>query len=261
MKKQCKFVVSFSGGICSYFAAKLTIERYGATNIVLLFADTNYEDADLYRFLGESSAKLGVPITRIADGHTPWDIFFDERFIGNSRVDLCSRILKRELLDKWCNAHCDRSTTRLVVGLSSSEGARYIRWRARMRARGWKVEAPAMATNWGKDEMLRRLLLDGLEPPALYEEGFAHNNCGGRCVKAGQASWRLLLMKRRASYLEVEEKESAFCQMMGKTHTILKDRRGGISKPMTLRSFRERIECGEITSMPTDQGGCGCAID
>src|SRR3990167_7816800 len=144
MKKQRKWVVSFSGGICSYFAAKLTIERHGAASTVLLFADTNYEDADLYRFLDEASIKLGVPITRISDGRTPWDIFFDERFIGNSRVDLCSRILKRELLDKWCNVHCDRLTTRIVVGLSGSEKVRYIRWRARMRARGWKVEAPAM---------------------------------------------------------------------------------------------------------------------
>ena len=261
MKHQRKWVVSFSGGICSYFAAKLTIERYGAANVVLLFADTNYEDEDLYRFLAESSAKLGVPITRIADGRNPWEIFFDERFMGNSRVDLCSRILKRELLDNWCNEHCHRPTTRLVVGLSSSEKARYIRWRARMRARGWQVEAPVMAYNWGKAEMLRQLQADWLEPPALYEEGFAHNNCGGRCVKAGQASWRLLLQKRRASYLEVEQKEAEFSSMMGKKYTILKDRRGGTSKPMSLAEFRQRIECGELTTVGTDQGGCGCALD
>lgn len=256
-----KWVVSFSGGICSYFAAKLTIERYGSANVVLLFADTNYEDPDLYRFLDDASSKLGVPITRIADGRNPWEIFFDERFLGNSRVDLCSRILKRELLDKWCLEHCSRRGTRLVVGLSSGEKARYIRWRARMRARGWKVEAPVVATGWGKDEMLSRLLADGLEPPALYEEGFAHNNCGGRCVKAGQASWRLLLQKRPESYLEVEAKEAEFIQLIGKTHTILKDRRGGASKPMTLRTFRERIQCGDLTTVGTDQGGCGCALD
>lgn len=37
----------------------------------------------------------------IADGRDPWQVFADERFIGNTKVDPCSKILKRELLDRW----------------------------------------------------------------------------------------------------------------------------------------------------------------
>lgn len=90
----------FSGGICSWAAARRVAATYGKENLTLLFADTLIEDEDLYRFLEEASADVGVPVTRVADGRTPWEVFRDNRFIANSRVDICSRVLKREVCDK-----------------------------------------------------------------------------------------------------------------------------------------------------------------
>ncbi|WP_245716008.1 hypothetical protein [Micromonospora peucetia] len=47
------------------------------------------EDPDLYRWLDDSSAQLGVLITRVADGRTPWQLFHDVRYLGNSRIAPC----------------------------------------------------------------------------------------------------------------------------------------------------------------------------
>ena len=94
-------IVSFSGGVCSFWAAERTIRKFGAENVVLLFADTRMEDEDLYRFNADCERYLGVPITTIAEGRDPWDVFEAEGVIGNSRIDPCSRILKREFLRPW----------------------------------------------------------------------------------------------------------------------------------------------------------------
>jgi hypothetical protein len=43
---------------------------------------------------------IAIPgLVWIADGRHPWEVYRDEKFIGNSLVDPCSRILKREIND------------------------------------------------------------------------------------------------------------------------------------------------------------------
>jgi len=44
-----------------------------------------------------------------------------------------------------------------------------------------------------KDEMMAWLVREGIALPRLYGLGFSHNNCGGFCIKAGQANFKLLL--------------------------------------------------------------------
>ncbi len=100
---------------------------------------------------------------------------------------------------------------------------------------------------------------EGLEPQRLYHLGFPHNNCGGACVKAGQAQWRHLLRVFPERYRYHEEQEEAMRVMVG-DHSILRDRSNGVATPLTLRSFRERIEVKESYDT-LDWGGCGCAVD
>ena len=104
-------VVMFSGGVGSWMCAKRVAERHGTDGMTLLFADTNYEDEDLYRFLDEAAANVGVPLTRVSDGRDPWEVFWDVRLIGNSRQAPCSRILKNAQQDRWRDENCDPETT------------------------------------------------------------------------------------------------------------------------------------------------------
>ena len=46
-----KHIVSLSGGTASAVAADRILKRYGPENTTLWFADTSWEDEDLYRFL------------------------------------------------------------------------------------------------------------------------------------------------------------------------------------------------------------------
>ncbi|GIE90476.1 hypothetical protein [Actinoplanes regularis] len=83
-------VVQYSTGITSFCAALRIAEKYGTNNLVLLFADVLTEDPDNYRFLADSSRYLGVPVTRVCDGRTPWQLFGDVRYLGNSRLAPCT---------------------------------------------------------------------------------------------------------------------------------------------------------------------------
>jgi hypothetical protein len=253
-----KHVVSFSGGVCSFWAAARVIEEHGPANVTLLFADTKMEDEDLYRFNEEASAHLGVALTVTVDGRTPWEIFFDEQFLGNSRIDPCSRLLKRERLWRWTRENCDRATTVNYVGLDWTEGHRLARLRAARP--DWRIEAPMLAGElWDKTRMFRELAAIGVEIPRLYKLGFPHNNCGGFCIKAGQAHFAHLLRVLPDRYAFHEGMEEMVRAKLGDV-SILNRVVGGIAQRLTLRQLRQEIEGGREYDR-LEWGGCGCAVD
>lgn len=262
----CAHVVNTSGGVCSFWAGKRVVEKEGRENVTLLWADVLMEDADLYRFIRESSEYLGVPITRISLEKSPWELFMERGMIGNSRFPLCSVVLKREPLDEWMRVHTLEMATTMYIGIDWTEEHRLVD--LRQRKPNWRIEAPmCQEPLWDKCRMLDELRAIGIEPPRLYKWGFPHNNCGGFCVKAGQAQFALLLRARpegaevQGSYLWHEAQEEAVRAKTGKDFSVLSDRRGdGKKKPLTLRTFRKRIEAGESFDRH-DWGGCGCALD
>jgi hypothetical protein len=249
-----QYVILFSGGAASWAAARRIVDS-GAAHVTLLFTDTRTEDEDLYRFLDAASADLGQPVTRIADGRDIWQVFRDERFLGNTRADPCSRILKRDLSRKWIEANCDPKHTTVVLGFDWTEMHRFER--ARLAWAPWDLEAPMTRPPYRlKAEMLSDLEARGIEQPRLYRMGFEHNNCGGGCVKAGQSHFAKLLTVFPARFAEWEANEQGIRDELGDV-SILRDRTGDETRPLTLRALRERIEEGQ--SIPLwDIGGCAC---
>ncbi len=254
-----KHVVQYSGGVGSWAAAKLVARKHGTENLTLLFADVGDEHPDLYRFLEEGAANIGVPVTRIAEGRTPRQVMTDEKFIGNSAFDPCSRILKREFMDKWFRENRDVQDTVRYIGIDWTEVNRFTTFQKRMAP--WVTDAP-LCTNdppLGKPQAFAMLEQEGIRPPYLNLMGFSHNNCGGACIKAGQGAWAKLLGVDPTLYGEWETWEEGMREVVG-DHSILRDRRGGGDKPLTLRNFRLRVK----NKQPYDKheaGGCGCAID
>ena len=251
------FAVSYSSGISSWAAAKRLADQHGTEGMVLVFADTKIEDEDNYRYLEESAANIGAPLLRISDGRDPWQVMRDERMIGNSQFDPCSKILKRQLLDRWRDAYCCQATTKIVLGISWDEEHRITQ--VQKRNQPWQYLAPLCDKPWlSKADCLEWSRREGIEPPRMYAMGFAHANCGGFCIKAGQKSFKLLLENFPARYRDHEAKEAAMRELGG-DHTLLRDRSGGTDKNLTLRELRERIEAKQ-TIDETDIGGCGCAL-
>ncbi|MET9957464.1 hypothetical protein ABZ135_38755 [Streptomyces sp. NPDC006339] len=262
-------VVMWSGGITSWATARHVIAEHGTASVTLLFADTHAEDEDLHVFNAQAAAQLGVPITRVTDpaGRDPWQVFEDKSWVGNTRIAQCSQLLKQEPCRQWLVANTVPTDTTVYVGIDWTETERLP-----AIVRGWApwtVDAPLTRPPYFDKEQLRaEARAAGLIDPRLYRLGFAHNNCGGACVKGGQAQWARLLEVFPERYAKAERFEERMRVKLGKDVAILRDRRGGETKPLTLATLRRRIEFQRhaqpslLDLIDTDDwGGCGCFTD
>jgi len=253
-----RHIIMFSGGIGGYECARrIKAAVDDPATITLLFADTQIEDEDLYRFRDEAAGRLNLHLETIADGRDPWGVFFDERFLGNTRADPCSKLLKRKLLRKWLDDNCQPHNTIVYLGLDWIEQHRiagaWARWAP------WAVRFPLAEPPYEfKHDWLDQCRRDGIEPPRLYKHGFPHNNCGGFCVKGGQAQFAKLLRVFPDRYRWHEEREQELREFLGKDVAILRDRRGGETRPLTLRELRQRLEADAGAYDQQDWGACGC---
>lgn len=255
-------IVSVSSGAGSAYAWHLAIEKYGHENVTGVFCDVNGEHPDNYRFLAEITRHLDARCIKLHnDGLTIWDTFKMSRFLGNSRIDPCSRILKREAIKRWLEANCDPADTVVILGLDWTEMHRVDRNRAAWAKLGWQTEFPLADTTTDKGDVLDWLRAIGVKAPILYELGFAHANCGGGCVKAGIKQFKHLLKTLPDEYARWEAHEEEIRVYLGRDDVaILTDRRGGVRKPMTLRQLREEIEASPTQTLFDDEewGACGC---
>jgi hypothetical protein len=234
-----------SGGAGSWGAARRTVAKHGRDRLTLLFADTLAEHDDLYRFLLEAAGNLtgrrvpwdllartvAIPSLRegrrrrnhllalagaahewcpalewIAEGRDPHQVFEDKRYLGNTRVDPCPAVLKRSFVRRWLEENRDPAETVAVIGYDWSQTHRFER--AAGHWAPWPLEAPLCDRPYlSKEEVLDWMRAEGLQPPQLYAEGFAHNNCGGFCVKGGQASFAHLLRRHLDRYRDHERRE------------------------------------------------------
>lgn len=263
-----KHVVMFSGGIGSWMTAKRVAEQHGTNNLTLLFADVKGnndnphigEDEDTYRFIVDAHRNVGGELVFVEDGRDIWEVFKDDRFLGNSRLANCSKYLKQIPCRKWLDANCDPADTVVYVGIDWTETHRlpaieraYLPYTAKAPL----TEQPYI----NKEDMLRSAENEGLTPPRLYAEGFPHNNCGGGCVRAGQGQFALLLRQNPERYKVWERKEAELRDYLEADVAILRDRTKGTSVPLTLQAFRERIEVQPSMFDELDFGGCGCFVE
>lgn len=253
-----KRVVMFSGGAGSWGAARRIADQHGTADLTLLFTDTLVEDPDLYRFIYQAAADIGVPLIRIADGRTPRQVYRDRRMLGNSRLAPCSVELKQKPARRWMAENAPDAT--VILGIDWTELHRLEP--ARQAWLPWPVEAPLTESPYRlKAELLNDLESLGIQRPALYREGFAHNNCGGACCRAGLAQWAHLYRMRPNTFADWEATEEDLRAYLNADVSMLRDRRGGDTTPLTLRQVRERLESQPTLFDSEEWGGCGCFVE
>lgn len=223
----------------------------------VVFADTLIEDPDLYRFNDDLAKIIDVPITVLRDGRDPYQVFIDQKYIGNSRTAPCSQILKTQQVKNYIG---DRDVT-LILGMGLSETERLNR--AKQAWSPVKVDSLLIQyrihTREQQEEILSKY---NLEIPRLYKMGFPHNNCGGFCVRAGLRQFATLYEKLPETYMYHENKLNETLAQIPKGKPFLKDRNGGETKYITLTEFRELYSEGRFKKVsPFDYQGCGCFVD
>ena len=254
-----KHIVFFSGGIGSFHTARRVIEKHGKENVILLFTDTKIEDDDLYRFMDDAAKHFGIPITTVADGRTPWEVFYDKRYLGNSRLAQCSHVLKQETARLWIESNFEPEECILYLGIDWTEEHRTEK--PRINWQPYRVDFPLCQEPFiTKDEMLEYLQEINIEVPYLYKLGFSHNNCGGMCVRGGQAHFIKLLETLPDRFAELEQIEKDMQAYLQKDVTILTRQRKGKRENLSLQQLREEYQAGSKQIDMFDVGGCGCFV-
>lgn len=212
-------IIFFSGGKSSFSVADWVKTNYPNDNIVLYFTDTKWEDKDLYRFITEASTKLKLPLLYHAMGINPVELMFEKKLVFNSRIGDCSKLLKmkvaRDFLKKgispkeeyWMNkeylkSENFREDAILYFGIGFDEMHR--EGPIRKNWKPFEVVMPMIDHVIDNDEILKKY---EIVEPLLYKEGFTHNNCAGRCVKAGQAHFKNLKEQRPEEFEKLMEQE------------------------------------------------------
>ena len=263
-----KHIVMFSGGIGSWATAKKVAEKYGTENVVLLFSDVKGnsenvnigEDEDTYRFIRQAAENVGAELITVSDGRNIWEVFKDKKFLGNSRLASCSHELKQKPARDWLEENCLPDETSVYVGIDWGEIHRLpaiVRNYLPYKAFAPLTEPPFM----DKQEMIDWAVRENLKPPRLYAMGFSHNNCGGGCVRAGQAQFKHLLDVMPERFTEWEKQENLMAEFLDRPVSILSEMINGYKKPLPLHVLRQRSESQPSLIDVLDFGGCGCFVD
>lgn len=219
-------IIKFSGGISSFAVAAWVKEQYPDSNIVLYFNDVLWEDHDLYRFIREVSDKLKLPMLIHSKGITPPQLMVMKRYMANNRAGICSQELKIKVaqefffknnvppIEQWRNKEYLKQdihvthdeefflNTTLYFGIGWEEAHRtksiYENWQP------YDVQFPLIDQIDDRKAYLEKYQI---EEPLMYKQNFAHNNCAGRCVKAGQGHFQNLLARREDMFFELMELE------------------------------------------------------
>ena len=257
-----KYLVNVSGGLASAAVWRRALERFGPDNVLPCFADTMSESADTYQFLNDCEKAAGQRLTRLSQGKDIWDVFMERGMLTDPKNGGCmaSYWLKKVPLEQHAKQfdnptilvgfgpdECDR-VERLVRSRPDCNFDFPLRWEPRM----WACGVKNYVLDWGIENL-----------PRAYADGMGHNNCNRNCIKGGISYWSLTWKDDLDGYLYHESREQDFLAMLRnrgrKEHTILKDRRGGKTKNMSLYQLRLELENG--TRFADDSYRMPCACD
>ena len=229
------------------------------------FADTQYESEDTYRFIDHVVALSGVEFETLSQGKDIWDVFMERKMMRHPRRGcLASYHLKRIPLIDHALSYAEPVT--VMIGFGPDECDRVERLLAGNDHYEITYDFPLRwSPKWWHCDVKSELKKRGVTTwPKAYEEGMGHNNCGRRCVQGGVNYYSLLWLDRPDSFREEEVKESQFLTMLREEgrpeYTILRDRRGGTLKNMSLRQLRQELENGTRFPNERQRIKCGCDL-
>lgn len=179
MEKQT-IAVWFSCGAASAVAAKMTVEKYGLTNEIMIVNNpVDEEHEDNRRFLADVSKWIGLPILSATNplyNTTSAEVIWEERgYMSGIKGAPCTPILKKQARYAFERTH---KIDWHVLGFTVEEKARHSRFVKNER----ENVLPVLIDGGISKPMCFDILTEaGIELPAVYKLGMPNANCIG-CV-------------------------------------------------------------------------------
>lgn len=228
----------FSCGVSSCVAA------YLEPDAVLLRIAIDDEHPDNERFVAEVEPVLGRNVLTL---RSPWrsveNVARSQRYINGPAGAPCTRLLKRRVREQW--EELVPGVHEYVWGFDTNEVKRLERLKG-----PHKHIAPLVSRGITKGEAhgLFSRVFPGIARPAMYDLGYANNNCIG-CVKGGKGYWNAI----RRDFPEVFASRAALEREIGAScirgvYLDELDPEAGRHEPLT-------TSCGLACLAALDEGG------
>lgn len=184
-------VVWFSCGAASAVAAKMTIEKYGKTNKVIVVNNpVKEEDEDNQRFLKDVEKWLGIEIQFAVNSKykscSIVEVFEDHRYMAGIGGARCTLELKKKARYEW---EIKNRPDWTVLGFTKEEKHRFDRFQANERPSSIYVLEYVT-----KAECFQIIQEAGILLPMSYRKGMPNANCKG-CVKSNSPTYWNLIRK------------------------------------------------------------------
>jgi 3'-phosphoadenosine 5'-phosphosulfate sulfotransferase (PAPS reductase)/FAD synthetase len=201
----------YSGGVTSTVATKLTLEKYDEVEII--FFETGNHHPDNKRYFKECEKWFKQSITTLQHEKFGdiYSVFKNRRFINSPYGAPCTQELKKKVRQEWeRKVNFKENYAGQIFGFEAEP-------KEIMRAQRFEKEFPytnpifpLIDADLTKEDCLKILKENNIDPPIMYQLGYANNNCVG-CVKGGMGYWN----KIRVDFPEVFEKTAALEREIG----------------------------------------------
>ena len=204
--KNKTIAVWFSCGAASAVAAKVTLDKYGEQNkVIVLNNPVAEEHQDNRRFLADVARWLNIKIHSVINSKYPSascvDVWNDRKFMSGVAGAPCTLELKKRARQEW---ESKNPVDWHVLGFTLDEKARADRFMLTERSNLLPVLVNEGIT---KQDCFSILLRAGIDLPAPYKEGFPNANCIG-CVKASSPTYWNHVRKKHPDVFEERARQS-----------------------------------------------------
>src|SRR6185312_3546767 len=115
-----RFIIETAGHFFNADKNKIAELSKRALNITLTEENMSQRKDDLERLRLDSNKAI-PQLVWLTEHKDPWDIFFEQKFLGNSRIAQCSHILKQVMSKKYVKEHFESHKTTLYLGIDWTE--------------------------------------------------------------------------------------------------------------------------------------------
>jgi 3'-phosphoadenosine 5'-phosphosulfate sulfotransferase (PAPS reductase)/FAD synthetase len=179
----------FSCGAASAVATKIAIEDYPET--IVAYCETGSEHEDNIRFIAECESWYCKKIERLSSDKfdSTWDVWLKKRYLAGTQGAPCTvelKVVPRLRFQHPNDIH--------VFGYTSDGSDAHRAERLRKNFPELFISTPLIDRGISKSACLALLQRRNIKIPAMYELGFANNNCIP-CVKATSPAYWALVRK------------------------------------------------------------------
>ena len=241
----------FSCGDASAVAAKLAVEKYG-DRCEVLYCDTfAYEHPDNRRFFNDVQQWLGreIKVLSSPDYTDIFDVFRKTRWLVGPAGARCTTELKKNVRKEY-----QRVDDVHVFGFTADERHRVKRFHQVQPE--LLSEFPLVDQGLTKSDCHRMIKAAGIKAPAMYELGYANNNCIG-CVKGGAGYWNKIRVDFPEAFNRMARMEREIGAAICKTEGVTNGKRW--RKALYLDEMDP--EYGRLDSQPDIECGVLCGME